>query len=54
MCAAFNPSETKFQFLVIIPWLREISLNISFGVDGTSLLFVILTAGLFPFCVIAS
>jgi len=48
----FDPANAGFQFLEEIPWFA--GLNYRMGVDGISVLFVLLTAFLLPLCVIAS
>lgn len=41
------------QFLEIYPTLLSKNLQISFGVDGLSLFFLLLTTLLFPLCILA-
>jgi len=48
----FNPNEAGFQFLEEAPWFA--GLNYRMGVDGISVLFVLLTAFLMPICIAAS
>ena len=48
----FNPANPGFQFLEEIPWFA--GLNYRMGVDGISVLFVLLTAFLLPLCILAS
>jgi NADH-quinone oxidoreductase subunit M len=48
----FNPHEAGFQFLEEAPWFA--GLNYRMGVDGISVLFVLLTAFLMPICIVAS
>lgn len=48
----FNPNEAGFQFLEEAPWFA--GLNYRMGVDGISVLFVLLTAFLMPICIVAS
>jgi NADH-quinone oxidoreductase subunit M len=50
--AAFRPSLGGFQFLETVRWFG--GLNYRMGVDGISVLFVLLTAFLMPLCVVAS
>ena len=49
----FDPASAEFQFEEKWPWLGG-AIAYHMGVDGISLPFVILTAGLMPFCIIAS
>lgn len=51
--AAFDPSNPGFQFVVNYDWLGN-SIGYRVGVDGISVLFVVLSALLMPFCVLAS
>jgi NADH-quinone oxidoreductase subunit M len=48
----FDPANAGFQFLEEVPWFA--GLHYRMGVDGISILFVLLTAFLLPLCVIAS
>ena len=48
----FDRSSTAFQFVEERPWLGAIKYKM--GVDGISILFVILTTGLMPLCILAS
>ena len=50
----FDQSTAKYQHCVEILWLPLANVNISLGVDGISLFFVILTTLLFPLCLLAS
>jgi NADH-quinone oxidoreductase subunit M len=51
--AGFNPAEPGFQMVERHQWLGG-STNYSMGVDGISMLFVILTTFLMPICIVAS
>ena len=48
----FNPSDSGFQFVEETPWFAGLSYRM--GVDGISVLFVLLTAFLMPICIAAS
>ena len=48
----FNPADNGFQFVEETPWFANISYRM--GVDGISVLFVLLTAFLMPICIAAS
>jgi len=48
----FNPNDSGFQFVEEAPWFA--GLNYRMGVDGISVLFVLLTAFLMPICIAAS
>jgi NADH-quinone oxidoreductase subunit M len=50
----FDASQAGFQFVETIPWLAELGIGYRMGVDGLSVLFVLLTAFLMPICILAS
>ena len=52
LVAQFDPKEAGFQFLEEAPWFATFSYRM--GVDGISVLFVLLTAFLMPLCIAAS
>ncbi len=52
LVAQFNPNEAGFQFVEDNPWFA--GLHYRMGVDGISILFVLLTAFLMPICILAS
>jgi NADH-quinone oxidoreductase subunit M len=52
LVAQFNPADPGFQFLEEAPWFAGLSYRM--GVDGISILFVLLTAFLMPICIAAS
>jgi NADH-quinone oxidoreductase subunit M len=51
--AGFNPANPGFQLIEKHDWLGG-GISYHMGVDGISMLFVVLTAGLMPFCIAAS
>jgi NADH-quinone oxidoreductase subunit M len=51
--AAFDTSNPGFQLVEKLDWLGG-GISYHMGVDGISMLFVVLTAGLMPFCIAAS
>jgi NADH-quinone oxidoreductase subunit M len=51
--ANFDKSSTGFQFVEEMDWLGG-SIKYKMGVDGISVLFVVLTAFLMPLCILAS
>ena len=53
MWQAFDPSNAGFQFVVNKPWIGD-TIGYRVGVDGISVLFVVLTALLMPFAILAS
>lgn len=50
---AFDPTNPGFQFVEEAAWMGE-GIAYRMGVDGISILFVVLTAFLMPICVLAS
>lgn len=53
----FNSSAfglEMFQFSFQINWIRSLNLNFTYGVDGVSLFFIILTTFLIPLCILSS
>ncbi|HVW72278.1 MAG TPA: NADH-quinone oxidoreductase subunit M [Rhizomicrobium sp.] len=51
--ANFDPANPGFQLVEKYNWLGG-GISYHMGVDGISMLFVVLTAGLMPFCIAAS
>jgi len=49
----FDNTSANFQFVESAAWMGG-AINYSMGVDGISMLFVILTTFLMPFCILAS
>ncbi|MGD2132074.1 MAG: NADH-quinone oxidoreductase subunit M [Maricaulaceae bacterium] len=49
----FEPGNSEFQFVERYPWLND-AITYKMGVDGVSILFVVLTAFLMPLCILAS
>ena len=52
--AEFDPEATGYQFVQHIPWLPRFGIHWFVGVDGISLLLVLLTTFLVPLALIAS
>jgi NADH-quinone oxidoreductase subunit M len=52
LVAQFNPHDNGFQFVEETPWFAGLFYRM--GVDGISVLFVLLTAFLMPICIAAS
>jgi NADH-quinone oxidoreductase subunit M len=50
----FDTSEAGFQFNERVTWLPEYKVAYSMGVDGISVLFVLLSTVLTPICILAS
>ncbi len=50
----FDPAQAGFQFNESLPWLPEFKVGYRMGVDGISVLFVLLSTALTPICILAS
>ena len=51
--ADFDGSTAAFQFVERAAWMGN-GISYHMGVDGISMLFIVLTGGLMPFCILAS
>src|SRR5579883_1664778 len=52
--ADWDPRNPSFQFVENIPWLPEYGVGYRMGVDGISVLFVLLSTLLTPICILAA
>jgi NADH-quinone oxidoreductase subunit M len=52
--ARFDAGEAGFQFVENVSWLPEYGVGYKMGVDGISVLFVLLSTVLTPICILAS
>ncbi len=50
----FEPGTADFQFVERLDWLPQYRIGYHMGVDGISMLFVILSTFLMPICILAS
>ena len=50
----FKKSIGTFQFVSTIFWVPVLNLNVTFGIDGISLFFLLLTTMLIPLCILIS
>ena len=50
----FDVTTADFQYVENVPWIPSFGINYHMGVDGISMLFVILSTFLTPLCVLAS
>ncbi len=50
----FDPADPGFQFVEDVTWLPAFKVSYRMGVDGISVLFVLLSTLLTPICVLAS
>ncbi|MFH1626356.1 MAG: NADH-quinone oxidoreductase subunit M [Pseudomonadota bacterium] len=49
----FKANATEMQFVEQIPWIKEYGISYFLGIDGISLLLILLTTFLTPICVLA-
>jgi proton-translocating NADH-quinone oxidoreductase chain M len=52
--AYFKQSIGQFQFVTKIYWMSNLNLNVTLGIDGISLFFLLLTTMLIPICILLS
>ena len=52
--AHFDPATAAFQFKQTQAWIPPLKINYAVGLDGISLLLVLLTTLVMPLCVLAS
>jgi NADH-quinone oxidoreductase subunit M len=50
----FDPAQPGFQFNESVAWLPDFKVGYKMGVDGISVLFVLLATALTPICILAS
>lgn len=50
----FDPTQSGFQFVEQRSWVKGLNISYRMGVDGFSILFVLLTTFLMPLCILAS
>merc|ERR1712066_573804 len=50
----FKKSVGSFQFVTKILWIPILNLNVTLGIDGISLFFLLLTTLLIPLCILIS
>jgi len=54
MWFSFDKFSTNFQFVCSLPWLSFYNINLTLGIDGISLLLIVLTTFLLPLCLLTS
>ena len=54
MWGGFKKSVGTFQFVTKLLWIPILNLNVTLGVDGISLFFLLLTTLLIPLCILIS
>ena len=52
--SSFKKSVGTFQFVTKVLWIPVLNLNITLGIDGISLFFLLLTTLLIPICILIS
>jgi len=52
--SGFDPATAKYQFGEHVPWIPAWNINYTLGIDGISLLLILMTTLIMPFCVLAS
>ena len=50
----FDPTATGYQFVEHAPWIPDYGVNHFFGVDGISLVLIVMTTFLMPIILLAS
>lgn len=50
----FDNSSSRFQFIEYVEWIWSFNLYLFIGIDGISLLFILLSTLLVPICILAS
>lgn len=50
----FDPTTARYQFGEHAPWITSLNINYTLGIDGISLLLVLLTTLIMPLCVLGS
>ncbi|MGA7828087.1 MAG: NADH-quinone oxidoreductase subunit M [Geobacteraceae bacterium] len=51
---SFNFTTAKYQFVENVQWIPSLNINYTVGVDGISLLLVLMTTVIMPLCVLCS
>jgi len=54
LVSAFDASSSKFQFVEQVSWIKSLNIQYVIGIDGISILLVMLTTLIMPLCVLAS
>ncbi|MCL2789272.1 MAG: NADH-quinone oxidoreductase subunit M [Desulfobulbus sp.] len=54
LLSGFDPASSKYQFAEAYTWIPRLNINYIVGMDGISILLVLLTTLIMPFCVLAS
>lgn len=54
MLRAFDMSTSKYQFVEQVSWIKSLNIQYVIGIDGISILLILLTTLIMPLCVLAS
>jgi NADH-quinone oxidoreductase subunit M len=54
LVTGFDPSTAQYQFVEKHQWIPQLDISYILGIDGISILLVMLTTIIMPFCVLAS
>lgn len=54
LLAGFDIASADYQFREVYAWIPQLNIHYNLGVDGISILLVLLTTLIMPFCVLAS
>ncbi len=54
LVSAFDTTSSKFQFVEQVSWIKSLNIQYVIGIDGISILLVMLTTLIMPLCVLAS
>lgn len=54
LVSAFDTTSAKFQFVEQYTWIKSLNIQYVIGVDGISILLIMLTTLIMPLCVLAS
>jgi NADH-quinone oxidoreductase subunit M len=54
LCVSFDKADGGFQFIYSIELLAQYNLSFALGVDGFSIVFIILTLFIFPICILSA
>ncbi len=54
LCGYFDPKTTLFQFGESRPWIPMYGITYTLGIDGLTVLLIVLTAVIAPICILCS
>src|SRR5574340_535296 len=54
LAAHFNPRTALFKFGEFLPWIPMYNINYALGIDGITILLIVLTGLITPACVLCS